>query len=336
VHAAAEASGAALGEFTAIGMRAWIYARRGDLPAAEAELVAALALAQQTQLMMGITSAAFFLSDVLVERDGLSAIDDLVEHVQLGADFLSTASGAMLLEARGRLRLQRRDVRGGIDDLQTAGGTFATLGFGPTFSSWRSTLAVVLPADELPRARALAADELELARSTGLARPIGVALRAVGILSDRADGIELLRSSVEVLEDSPARLELARSLIELGSAMRRANRRAEARPFLVEGLELAHACGAQRLTRRARQDLRAAGSRRSRIATSGRDSLTASELRVITLAAAGATNGEIAHELYVSRKTVETHLSHAYTKLGLAGRGSRERLAQVLDEPLAQ
>ena len=69
------------------------------------------------------------------------------------------------------------------------------------------------------------------------------------------------------------------------------------------------------------------------MARSGREALTASELRVARLAADGATNAEIAQELYVSTKTIETHLSHVYAKLGLAGQGSRGRLVDELEQP---
>lgn len=81
---------------------------------------------------------------------------------------------------------------------------------------------------------------------------------------------------------------------------------------------------------RAQQELRASGGRRPRLVTTGRDALTASELRVAELAVSGATNTQIAQSLYVSVKTVETHLSNAYVKLGLAGSGSRGRLAEML------
>jgi DNA-binding CsgD family transcriptional regulator len=118
--------------------------------------------------------------------------------------------------------------------------------------------------------------------------------------------------------------------VELGAALRRRNRRAEARDQLTVGIELARRCGADRLAIRARDELRAAGGRPRRQATTGRDALTASELRVALLAADSRTNPEIAQELYVSLKTVETHLSHAYAKLGLAGQGSRGRLAEAL------
>jgi DNA-binding NarL/FixJ family response regulator len=83
---------------------------------------------------------------------------------------------------------------------------------------------------------------------------------------------------------------------------------------------------------RARDELNAAGARPRRIATSGAGSLTPSERRVADLAAAGATNREIAQDLFVSEKTVETHLSHTYSKLEIAGTGARERLAAALSE----
>jgi DNA-binding CsgD family transcriptional regulator len=71
----------------------------------------------------------------------------------------------------------------------------------------------------------------------------------------------------------------------------------------------------------------ASGSRPRREHRRGIEALTPSELRVVRLAAEGRTNREIAHELYVTLKTVEGHLARAYAKLGIAGRG---QLAEVL------
>jgi DNA-binding CsgD family transcriptional regulator len=81
---------------------------------------------------------------------------------------------------------------------------------------------------------------------------------------------------------------------------------------------------------RAQTELLAAGGRR-RADLLGGAALTASELRVAQLAASGASNAEIAQALFVSLKTVETHLAHSYAKLGLAGAGSRRRLAGLLE-----
>jgi DNA-binding NarL/FixJ family response regulator len=134
---------------------------------------------------------------------------------------------------------------------------------------------------------------------------------------------------VEVLEGSPARLEHARALVELGAALRRAHHRAKAREPLQDGLDLALRCGAAQLAARAGDELSAAvGRSERRNPENGR--LTASELRVARLAAAGTSTADIATDLFVSVKTVETHLSHVYAKLGLAGRGARQQLGEVL------
>jgi DNA-binding CsgD family transcriptional regulator len=332
VEAAARASGSAFGLVAALSARGWVHARRGDLTAAESDLTTIFAFAADAGLLMVVTSLSFFLIDVLLERENLSEIAELVEQTQLGADFLNTNSGAMLLEARGRLRLLRRDTAGALDDLRAAGRTISALGFGPAFSTWRSSLALALPAASRDEARGLADEELALGRMTGLARPQAIALRTLGLLDLAPAGTDLLRESVALLDGTPFRLDHARSLVELGSTLRRANQRSDARAPLVAGLRLAYQCGAQRLTRRAQRELQAAGGRRPRLSTTGRDALTASELRVVELAASGATNTEIAQELFVSLKTVETHLSRSYLKLGLAGSGSRARLVRVLDE----
>lgn len=140
-------------------------------------------------------------------------------------------------------------------------------------------------------------------------------------------GLDLLREAVALLEPSAARLELARALLELGAAMRRAGQRAETRASLARGHELARACGADALAQRAATELQATGARpRLQLAT-GLDALTASELRVVKMAAEGLSNPQIAQALFVSTKTVETHLGHAYKKLGI---GSRRQLASLL------
>jgi DNA-binding CsgD family transcriptional regulator len=95
----------------------------------------------------------------------------------------------------------------------------------------------------------------------------------------------------------------------------------ESLPWLGEGLEQAERTGARPLAERARRELIDAGARPHRPAHLGRDVLTPSELRVAQMAAEGATNKEIAQGLFVSLRTVETHLTHAYAKLGIAARG---------------
>ena len=81
------------------------------------------------------------------------------------------------------------------------------------------------------------------------------------------------------------------------------------------------------LTARARTELLATGARPRRIALTGREALTAAERRVAEMAAEGQTTPEIAHALFVTPKTVETHLGHAYQKLDIH---SRSQLARAL------
>jgi DNA-binding CsgD family transcriptional regulator len=71
----------------------------------------------------------------------------------------------------------------------------------------------------------------------------------------------------------------------------------------------------------------ATGARPRRMVRTGVDALTPSELRVARMAATGMTNREIAQALFVTARTVETHLTHAYPKLGIV---SRERLGAAL------
>src|SRR5207302_5996420 len=129
-------------------------------------------------------------------------------------------------------------------------------------------------------ARALALEELELSRRWGALRPIGVSLRALALIEGGTHGQELLREAVDVLAESPARLEYARVLVDLGAALRRVNSRSEAREQLRKGIELAHHCGASGLVEQANDELAATGARRRTILVSGLDALTASERRV--------------------------------------------------------
>lgn len=79
-------------------------------------------------------------------------------------------------------------------------------------------------------------------------------------------------------------------------------------------------CGAKGLIDRVRSELYAAGARPRTTALKGIEALTASEHRVATLAAQGATNREIAQTLFVTPKTVQVHLTNAYRKLGIRSR----------------
>ena len=133
--------------------------------------------------------------------------------------------------------------------------------------------------------------------------------------------VEAAREAVEVLAASDLRLAHARGLIDLGAALRRGGHRRDAREPLREGLDLANRCGSVIETDRAMDELHACGARPRRPAMRGVDALSAQERRIATMATEGLGNREIAEALFLTRRTVEMHLTGAYRKLGVSGRG---------------
>ncbi len=225
-----------------------------------------------------------------------------------------------MLYARGILRAGIGRREDAADDLRRCGATMeATSWRNPTVFPWRTALADAIAASEPGEAREHVDEELRLAQISGQPGAIGRSLRAGALLEDPVD-VDGLRAAVTDLERSPARLELARALTDLGGALRRANHRAEAREPLRRALDLGHRGGAVRAAQRAREELLAAGGRPRRMATQGAEALTPSERRVARLAAQGHSNPEIAETLFVSRKAVEMHLGNAYRKLDIHSR----------------
>jgi DNA-binding CsgD family transcriptional regulator len=154
----------------------------------------------------------------------------------------------------------------------------------------------------------------------------GSCLAVLGLVTGGGVGIEQLSAGAELLKRSPRRFELAKTLVELGAALRRANRRADAREPLRRGMELAYRSGAVPLVERARAELAATGARPRTLVFTGLDALTAQERRAAEMAAVGLSNPQIAQALFVTRRTVETHLRHAFQKLDIR---SREELART-------
>ena len=224
--------------------------------------------------------------------------------------------------AIGRLAVQHGEDAKALEAFLETGRCLVELrAVNPSVLPWRSEAG--LAARRLGRheqARALIAEELALAERWGAPRAIGVARRAAGLLERGDVAVERLRSAVGPLAACGARVAQARTLVELGAAIRRAGRATEARGTLREALVLAEATGAAALARRSREELRLAGGRApARVDASG-NGLTPSERRVAELAGAGQSNRQIADALFVTAKSVEWHLSNVYRKLDIRGR----------------
>jgi DNA-binding CsgD family transcriptional regulator len=302
----------------------------GDVVDAVADAQAALELAVEQGGWGMAPYVAAFLVEALVERGELDQADGVLSRTEL-APWLGQAAGIdKLLYARGCVRLERGDGEAAVTDLLACGERLRRLDVeNPAFCPWRSRAGLALAGlGRREEASALVDEELALARRYGAPRGLGIALRARGLLDGGQAGITLLAEAVEVLAGSESRLEYARALVDHGAALRRAGLRRPGRNALREGLDEARRVGALALARQAHDELVASGLRPRKMLAGGVDSLTPSERRVAALAAAGMTNAAIAQHLFVTPKTVETHLGRVYRKLDVPGRTG---LAAVLD-----
>jgi DNA-binding CsgD family transcriptional regulator len=141
------------------------------------------------------------------------------------------------------------------------------------------------------------------------------AARCRGVLDDDFD--PPFAQALALHQQRPMPFERARTLLAYGRRLRRAHRVGEACARLREALRGFEELGAEPWAEQARQELRLAGARRRR---PGDGSLTGQELRVASAVRRGASNREIAAELFVSPKTVEFHLRQIYRKLDVRSR----------------
>ena len=146
-------------------------------------------------------------------------------------------------------------------------------------------------------------------------------LRCRGLLASDADFEAHFLQALAWHDGFPVPFERARTQLCFGERLRRAGRRTEARIQLRAALSAFDDLGAEPWARRAVTELRGTGERARRRSPDTADQLTPQERQVATLVAEGATNREAAAALFVSPKTIETHLSHVYRKLGLHSRG---------------
>ncbi len=316
-------------------LRSEIEARRGALVESEAYARIALALTQASGHAAVASVAAASLCVARFERGAYDSATAALREVDLDdGDVPPDALYTPLLSARGRLWMALGQPKRALVDLYECGARRERLeSRNPLFDPWRGPAALAHRAlGEGRAARRLAEEDVEAARDWGTPGALGAALRVMALTGDGSASVALLLEAVANLGRSPARLEHAKALVELGAALRRGDQRKDARVALVQGLDLADRCGAALLARDAREELAAIGVRPRRTRLTGAEALTGSELRVARLAADGLTNVEIAGRLFVSRKTVEKHLGNAYEKLGV---GSRAGLSTYLprDDP---
>lgn len=274
---------------------------------------------------------------VLMERGDLdAALDAARESVELGTDLDDSASttvanavlgavlGARGEPARARELLVGYDIDNGW------------------ICRWAPFLVQSdLEAGDLAAAREHAERAALLAPSTGMAGARAAAARAgalVALADDRPEAaVDLARQAIAEADAAGAQLEAARAHLLAGRALLAGDREAGIAE-LTAAADGAAACGAQRVEDEARRELRRAGVRLGRGGPrapggEGLDSLSPRELEISGLVSDGLTNREIGARLFLSEKTVETHLTHVFQKLGLRSRTQVAALLAGRQEP---
>ena len=246
---AAGLGGSARGLIAAYSSLGFLKLRLGALPEADGAARVALRVLQEGDFAAGM-GVAGIVAEVAVEAGELEEAQAFLELVAPGpAGVVSVLAPA----AMGRLSLARCDGERALACFESCLAMFGSdlwgieiRDVGYLHARSGAAQALLLLGDRA-RACALAESELADARTFGGRRALGIALRVAGLAHGGPAGLRLLEESAAVLRTSPALLERAKSLAELGAALRRAGQRITARPLLAEALDLAAGCGARPL-----------------------------------------------------------------------------------------
>ena len=321
----------------ATGVRGWISLFRGDLAGGEEILRPLVDTAAENGMVLLLVTILWWLTDVIIERPSNEALAALVEAIELPPAFAEVAGGAWLLSVRGRLRAAQGARAEAEADLRQAGSSVrrdwvsdrCTCHRVPRSLSCCDRMIATRPGRWWPRNWRLPTAPASPGRGASRSARVGLARGPRGGCGDAA------RVGRGARRFAGAVYEHAWSLVELGAALRRSGPSSGVcrAPAGGDGVGAPLRSGTAR--RPPGEELLAAGAKPRKLVGYGFAELTASERRIVRLAAEGRSNPEIAQALFVSVKTVETHLSSAYRKLGLSGAGSRRRLAELVAQAVA-
>ena len=306
----------------------------GDWPAAQALATESVALAEEIgqPVVVGLSSVTLafvaagrgqFAGAREYAREAVSVVDEC------GVGSLRTAAGW----AQGMIALAEGHNEEAVAVLADTGRFTLDRGLEePGVILWAQDLAEAY----IRSGRSADADatlqvlERQAAR-TG--HPLGHAgaSRCRGLLADD-DFVAHFQRALAWHDRVPVPFERARTELCFGERLRRERRRSEAREPLRRALAGFQLLGAEPWADRARREIGATGERARRRVPSTADQLTPQELQVARLVAEGSSNKEAASALFVTPKTIETHLGHTYRKLGIR---SRVELARSLRESSA-
>ncbi|WHT16859.1 AAA family ATPase [Crossiella sp. CA-258035] len=308
---------------------ALLLSHRAQLAQFTGALSAALSYAESALEMLPLEQWGYLGTvPVAVQSDLLIELNEpeLARRRMIAAELEHTCdqgfAGAFYQTVRARVRMACGEPAEGLADLLTAADHLREFGYeNPVMLPWRVWAVEALHAQgHHAKAAEIAAQALASAHRWGTPRGLGTALRLTGLTRRGPEGEANLRESVELLSGITAPLELAASLLTLGELRIETEDIRGARTALRRCLEEAERCGAARLAELARERLVATGARPKQTPAAGTAALSSGERRVAELAAGGLSNRRIAEELHLTMRTVETHLSATYRKLGIPNR----------------
>jgi DNA-binding CsgD family transcriptional regulator len=178
----------------------------------------------------------------------------------------------------------------------------------------------------------LAQDALEgFERLAGRAAAWTLALvaRCRALLADDKAAGRLFEESLARHAEGARPFDEARTHLLYGAFLRGARRRMDARPHLRRAIETFERLGAAPWEQRARAELRATGETARKRRASALDELTPRQVQLVQLVAEGATDKEMAAQLFLSPRTVDHHLRNAFAKLGVASRAELVRIPDL-------
>ena len=289
-----------------------------------AEIEAGLVLADEQGSGVGRVTALSFLGTISVRRgdlraaeEAISAATEIVESLgpQWGMGWLTFAQ-AHLLDAAGDGAQALAILRTAWEAATSGGWVDSALYMGPALAR------AALRAGDRELVRAVAAAMEEMAKRAAVPYASGGALLSRALAD--ADG-DIALEAVEAYRASERIPEIASACEDAAHLVALEGRPAAVRDLFEEALATYERLGAARDLARALASMRALGMGRKRRGarqrpSSGWAALTPSELEVVRLAAEGLTNPEIGQRLFISRRTAQTHLAHAFRKLGVSSR----------------
>jgi DNA-binding CsgD family transcriptional regulator len=289
-----------------------------------AELEAALELADETGERYSLALGHSVSSLIALHRGDLRRAEEAAaratgELSETGLRYRAhwaRWAEALLLEASGATAKASAALADVWDRCARSGLAIEYPALGPDL------VRLALAVDDQARARQVATAVADLSASNQVPWLTGTALRCQGLLERDP---EILLAAVNAVARGSRPLELGLACEDAGAALAGTGRADTGVPLLERALGIYERLEAARDLDRTQARLRGLGVRHGRRGRRSRpqlgwESLTPTEERVVDLVAEGLTNPQIGERLYVSPRTVQTHLAHIFAKLGVSTR----------------